>query len=173
MLTDFRSFVAKRHFFFNHSRAILIAGVGFGFCHGIQALVADVVSNGVLQVRLSSLATLAALEGVYSIVFIVTALVLALIPSLVLLAIFSNMRSSARRLIISITMGLLLGMLFLPLCAAVAFFGLYEPSNPSYIARCEEFALPMLTAGVIGSYALLRFSVLVREKPIDLQSHPL
>jgi hypothetical protein len=54
--------------------------------------------------------------------------------------------------------GLLLGIIFLPVCASVPFIALRSVVDPTYSARCIEFAYPMAIAGIIGGYAFWRFA---------------
>jgi hypothetical protein len=62
-------------------------------------------------------------------------------------------RTANRKSIFYVLFGVVTGLVFLPMCATVPFFVFPFPNDPSYFARCFEFAIPMTIAGALGGYA--------------------
>lgn len=136
--------------------AVLLAAIVFGVTHGVQILIVGMIKNHSLSFNPSGLIVLSLFEAIQSFVFFVIGVVAAYIPCRALEYVLRNTPTS-KRFVISITVGVSLGILFLPLCAGVSYFKFHEADSPSYLARCAEFALPMIIAGMFGSYAFWRF----------------
>ena len=132
---------------------MLMAAIAFGSTHAGVLLVIGFISENSMAVKLSALFMLIIFEAMQSLVFFVLSLVLCYLPVCLLNTILRRF-SASKRLLISVITGALLGILFLPLCASVAFFALHESGDPSYLIRCAEFALPMICAGAFGGYML-------------------
>jgi hypothetical protein len=156
MQTNKRNSSSWYSFFSYHLRSVLLAGFAFGMTHGAQILFLSFIRDHSLSVKPSALVTVIAFETIQTLVFITIGVVLAYIASCILQRVLSKAPAS-RRKVIAVLIGAFLGVLFLPLCAAVSYFIFHEPDSPSYLIRCAEFALPMVAAGVVGSYSFWHF----------------
>lgn len=146
----------EHSFFYHYFRALLFAAVAFGLVHGGQVLVVGLIKNNFLSIKLSAIFDLFVFEILQSLIFMIIGLAMGHIPLRILCIAIRNSSDSKRYLISAIT-GSLLGILFLPLCACFSFFLLHEPGDPGYVARCAEFAFPMIVAGGFGGYSFWRF----------------
>jgi hypothetical protein len=142
-------------FFAHHFRLILLAALAFGLTHGLQVLVEGFIRNGSLRFNPTGLVTLVSYEAIQSLVFVMVGLFVAYIPSRLVDVVTRNAPPS-KQLFLAVLSGVLVGILFLPLCAGVSFSILREPDAPPYLARCAKFALPMIIAGAFGGYGLWR-----------------
>jgi hypothetical protein len=154
--TDKMSSNSRYSFFSFHLRSVLLAGFAFGMIHGAQILFVSFIRDHSLSMKPSALVTVIAFETIQSLVFIIIGVVLAYITSRILQRVLRKAPAS-RRKVIAVLIGAFLGVLFLPLCAGVSYFSFHEPDSPSYLIRCAEFALPMVAAGVVGSYSFWHF----------------
>lgn len=136
--------------------AILLAAIVFGVTHGVQIFIVGMIRNHSLIFDPSSLIVLSLFEFVQSFVFFVIGIVVAYVPCRVLEYILRNADTS-KRFIISMIAGVSLGILFLPLCAGFSYFTFRGVDSPSYLYRCAEFSLPMIIAGIFGSYSYWHF----------------
>lgn len=143
-----------RNFFYYYSRALLVAAFAFGLTHAAQSLVVSFVNNRSLAVNPTALLVLILYEIMESIVFLIIGLMLAYIPSRIVSDIFK--KKNSRGLLLRVLFGMLMGIVFLPLCASFPFFLFPLPDGPSYLTRCAEFSLPMTIAGALGGYAFWR-----------------
>jgi hypothetical protein len=162
-------------FFSRYMRSLLLAALAFGLADGVQILILGFIRNHSLGLVPSALITLILLETIQALVFILVAIGVAYIPSRRLERILRDSPPSRRGAISSMS-GVLLGILFLPLCAVVPYFYFHAADEPSYLMRCAEYALPMIIAGLIGSFFLYRFAfghtLSVSTKARDQSLHP-
>jgi hypothetical protein len=98
--------------------------------------------------------TLAVVGLIESIVFIVIGFFLAYLPSFLISSMV--LRRKLPGPLVAVTLGSIIGLAFLPVCASVAFFPFMDPDDPTYLARCAEFAAPMILSGAVGGYAFWR-----------------
>jgi hypothetical protein len=142
---------AKRQFRASYSRAILLAGLAFAFIHGCQSLLSG--NGGPPGLDPTAFLVLVPYEFLQFLVFAVVGGLVAYFPSRFLEGLVHDKRLGN---LLYVTAGAVLGLVFLPLCAAFAFFVFPLPDAPSYLARCVEFALPMIAAGALGGYVIWR-----------------
>lgn len=157
MQPDKMSSNSRHPFFSYHLRAVLIAAMAFGLTHGVQIFILDFVRHPPFDLKPSALIILLLFETIQSLVFITIGVVVAYIPSRILEHVLRD-AMAARRPAISVVTGVFLGILFLPLCAGFSYLVAHEIDSPSYLTRCAEYALPMVMAGVFGSYVFWRIS---------------
>jgi hypothetical protein len=142
--------------------AMSVAALAFGVVHGAQVLAEGTMEISSSRVNISSIFTLIVYEAIQVFVFLCVSFMFAYIPSRSLEIVAQRTPSSMRYALSALT-GVLIAVLFLPLCASVAFLSFYAPDLPSYLDRCSEFALPMIIAGAVGGISFVRCSVQYRD----------
>jgi hypothetical protein len=145
------------------TRAIASAGLAFGLAHAIQSVTKGFVAQASLKFDPTGLLVLVPYELIQSAIFILVGWIIAYIPSR-MLADFMERRHCGQP-IWFITYGIFMGLLFLPICASFPFFLVRTTDEPSYLARCLEFALPMVIAGAVGGAIFLRSTTYSRSAP--------
>ena len=136
------------------TRAMVSAALAFGLVHATQSVALGFVAQTSPKFDPTGLLVLVPYDLLQSTVFIIIGWVIAYIPSR-MLADFMERRHRGH-LMWSITCGIFMGLLFLPICAIFPFFLFRTTDEPSYLARCLEFALPMVVAGAVGGAIFLR-----------------
>jgi hypothetical protein len=156
---------SRQKVFSFYYKSILLSALAFGFTDGFQATALGFVRNGNLYFHASYFITMISYEFIQCVLFIFIGLPSAYVPVLLLEYIIVQFPKHRWRFL-AILFGFLLGIIFDPICAVVAYFPFYEDGDPSYLERCLEFALPMLIAGTIGGYSF--YAAKVRgEKEIE------
>jgi uncharacterized membrane protein YhdT len=145
------------------TRAMASAGLAFGLVHAIQSIAKGFVAQTSFKFDPSGLIVLVPYELIQSAIFIFVGWIIAYIPSR-MLADFMERRHSGQP-IWFIACGIFMGLLFLPICASFPFFLFRTTDEPSYLARCLEFALPMVVAGAVGGAVFLRSTTYSRSAP--------
>jgi hypothetical protein len=134
--------------------SLYMTSVVFVLSHLFQTVAMGVVSQRALTIDPTLVFYLLVSGFLEGLVFFVMGWPVAYLP----VYLMSRLRSvSGRRMLaVCVFVGIVLGLISLPLCAFVPFFVLRSP--PTYLARCIEYAYPMTIAGAIGGYAFWRFS---------------
>jgi hypothetical protein len=142
-----------RPFRTSYSRSLFAAAIAFGLVHGGQMFAVSLIKNSRGSVDPTSFITLGVLELLQSSVFAAIGGVLAFYPSKFLASIRNNESPAG---LLNLLSGLLIGVVFLPLCAGLAYSLFHESDSPSFLARCAEFIWPMTISGVVGGYVFSR-----------------
>jgi hypothetical protein len=143
------------YFPFCYRRAMLLSSFLFGFTHGVVELFfGESNSYDLSKIYLSAVIMLILYELLTSIVFFIIGYLISYFPSLIIFKI--SKRKFEKKPYIYILFGAIMGLVFLPICAAFSYFFLPLPDAPSYLARCAEFVCPMVVAGASGGYAFWR-----------------
>lgn len=143
------------NFSFCYRRAMILASLVFGLIHGIVELFSgETATYDLSKIYLSAIMLLIFYELLTSTVFFIVGFLISYFPSLIIYRIFSGQFQDKPYVYISF--GAIIGLGFLPICAAFSYFFLPLPDAPSYLARCAEFVCPMVVAGASGGYAFWR-----------------
>lgn len=145
---------SAKYFIRFYCRAIAGAATAFGIVHGVERVGAGFINIDGSHINPTALMTLVIMELLQSIIFVIIGFPIAYIPSRFLATLIENKR--AGRIFVYISSGILVGLLFLPLCASIPFLLFYEQGDPSYFGRCIEFSLPLTIAGALGGYIFSR-----------------
>jgi hypothetical protein len=135
-------------------RAIALASIVFAFSHQTQLTISGYISQHSFATDPTGFITLIFMASLEGIVFFSIGYVVAYVPSRVIYRIVKGRYE--KNSVLAVFIGFVIGVISLPLCASVSFFILRAPDEPSYFARCVEFALPMIAAGAFGGYVFWR-----------------
>lgn len=108
----------------------------------------------------TSFITLGIYELIQSSAFATIGGLVAFYPSKFLASMRNNMSPAG---LLNPLSGLLMGVVFLPLCAGLAYSLFHEPDSPSFLTRCAEFILPMIISGAVGGYVFSRCATAQRS----------
>ena len=137
-----------------YSRAVALSALLFGITHGTQFIVVSYIRGRSISVNLTSFFVVIPYEILQSLVLYLVGWILAYFPSLKL---YSLLQGFALYGFASYVLsGAALGILAVPLSAAVRFLLLSGDDGPNFLACVVEFGLPMLAAGSIGGYTFWR-----------------
>ena len=147
MLTR-KSFVAA------YTRAMAAAALAFGVLHALQLFAFGLYNQRSWDMDPTGFITLILFALFESTVFFLLGLLLAYIPSFLVASIV--LRRNPGRSWLPVVLGSLLGIAFVPVCASVTFVTFMDTDDPSYLARCAEFTMPLALAGTAGGYVFWR-----------------
>jgi vacuolar-type H+-ATPase subunit I/STV1 len=146
--------LTRKDYFVPYLHSMLLASIAFGVIHGVYVFVVGIINaitiDNSIDFHLSWMITLIVVMIIQSSFFFIIGMLVAYFPSYFVAKYLLLPRST--RPLSCILSGMLLGILSLPLCAGVAFLIPYAPDLPGYLARCAEYALPMIVAGAVGGY---------------------
>jgi hypothetical protein len=131
-------------------RAMILASVIFGFSHGVQLMAHSLIVQHSLSINPTGFLALIPYVLLESTIFFVIGFAVAYVPSRAANSFVTG--SGQNNWIYHVSIGLIMGLVFLPLCASVPFLIFRFPDEPSYFARCIEYFLPMAAAGALGGY---------------------
>lgn len=134
--------------------SLFMTSLVFVLAHLFQTVAMNVISQRTLTIDPAITFSLLVYGFVEGLVFFMIGWPVAYGP----VSLMSRLRkvSGRRMLAVYAFVGVILGLVSLPLCAYVPFVVLRSP--PAYLARCIEYAYPMTIAGAIGGYSFWRFS---------------
>src|SRR5665213_3194507 len=119
-----------RHFYGAYIRALLAASLAFGTAHGTQLFVVSAVeSSNNLHVNPTAIFILPIFELPQSIVFFFVFAIFAYVPSIIAIGMLKQGKSN--RVVGYVLCGTFIGLIFLPLCAGVAFVTCLLYTSPS------------------------------------------
>lgn len=125
-----------------------MASIAFATSHAVQSIAKGFFGKSSIRINPSGFIILVPFEIIQLVVFLVIGYPLGYVS-----AKMSREFLGSRGCVKSgwfVGSGMLLGILFLPLCASVPFFLFRTPDDPVYSSRCLEFAFPMIAAGAVG-----------------------
>jgi hypothetical protein len=143
-----------REFRHCYVRAMALAAIMFAIAHGCQLLIRGLASQHSFVINPTGFIVLFPYMILEALIFFVAGGVVAYLPSRAGNKYLSRRGKKYR--VYSVLFGLIMGVIFLPVCASVPFFAFPLPDDPSYFARCVEFGLPMTISGALGGYAFWR-----------------
>lgn len=122
--------------------------------------VVSIIKNPYGSVDPTSFITLGVFELLQSSVFAAIGGLLVFYPSKFLASMRNNKTPAG---LLNPLSGLLMGVVFLPLCAGLAYSLFHEPDSPSFLGRCAEFMWPMTISGAVGGYMFSRCATAQRS----------
>ena len=143
-----------RRFHGAYIHALTSASLSFGLVHITQLIVGGFIKSGNLYIHPTAFIMIPILILAYSMVFFIAGAIITYVPSMLLVTLMERwMQTGVTKYILC---GMFIGLIFLPLCAEVAFVTFHDQDSPTYLARCGEFGLAMVIAGATGGYAFWR-----------------
>ena len=131
-----------------------MAALAFGLTGAVQSVALGFVRNRSFGFNPTVLAVIIPYYIMQLLVFIIIGSVIGYIPSFLVIKLLDT--SHLKHSLFFVFCGALMGIIFLPLCAALPYFLLVLQDRISYLARIVEFAIPMTVSGAIGGYAYWR-----------------
>jgi len=136
-------------------RALCVAALAFAPVHGIQIFTQGALAYGLSRIRFSAIVSLIIYEMIEVTVFMMVGGLVGYLSAPPVVFILNKV--ALKRISSYVALGLGMGLLFLPLCAAVIFLPFRAADLPTYMDRCAEYCAPMIAAGAMGGYAFGRF----------------
>jgi hypothetical protein len=137
-------------------RSLCVAAFAFALVRTIQTFLLSAFLHGLSRIRLSAILTIIVSEMIEVTVFMAVGWFVGYLSAPLVVLILN--RTAMKHKTSYVVLGLLAGLLFLPLCAAVIFLPFRAPDLPTYMDRCAEYCAPMIIAGAVGGHAFGRIA---------------
>jgi hypothetical protein len=137
-----------------YTRALFVAAIAFGISDPAEMLVKGMFSNSSLRIDPTGFIVLILYGLVEAMVFFAVGWPVGYVVVRVIQKLVE--KRGRPEWPFHLFMGILVGILLLPVCAGFAFW--IAQDGPSYLVRCFEFLIPMATAGGVGGYFFWRGS---------------
>ncbi|MGH6890026.1 MAG: hypothetical protein ACREHF_12670 [Rhizomicrobium sp.] len=129
--------------------SMILSAIIFAISHAIQLLVYGLIVQRSFKIDPTGFLVLAPYAAIEALVFFVVGYAVGYLPSRWAVRLLEAHRSGASWYVLS---GMVMGLVFLPLCASIPFFLIPLSDEPGYLHRCFEFAIPMMLAGAFGGF---------------------